>query len=150
MGMRMGLDGERLESGGIMELFIVETFGNVHHGRQIGTEVGVSGKMFAKLGLESHEVAVHGLSFTEVVEDGANSLELEVVLGDRTVLLEAVQLLTGKELGVTALETLAQEGSEVLPWILAFGRGRNMDGPFSRKAIKQHGCCKNAIGGGEL
>jgi len=32
LGMGMGLDGGRLELGGVMELFIVETFGNVHHG----------------------------------------------------------------------------------------------------------------------
>lgn len=42
MGVRFG--GGRLELGSIMKLLIVETFGNVHHGRQISTEIEVSSK----------------------------------------------------------------------------------------------------------
>lgn len=78
------------------------------------------------------------LGFTEIVEDGASGLVLGSILGDRTALLEAVQSLAGKELGVAALETLTPEVSEVLPWILAFGSSGNMDGPLGRKAFKQH------------
>lgn len=85
--MGMGLHIGRLGMGSVMELFIVEALSDVHHGGQVGAEIGIAGEMFADLWLETHEITVDSFSFSEVIEDGAVGLELDVILGDRTALL---------------------------------------------------------------
>lgn len=134
----------------VMKLFVVEALSDVHHSGEVGAETGIAGEMLADLWLEAHEVTVDGFSFTEIVEDGTVGLELDVILGDRTALLELVQFLAGEELGITVLETLAQERAEMLPWILTMGCSRDMNGPFGRETVKQHDSCNNTVRGREF
>ena len=88
----LGCEGNR----SVSVLDIVQTFSNLHDFGQLVSEAWVASKVFLESGFETLDEDLHGFSFTKVINLGLEVLKCLDVTGDRTSLLELIDLASGK------------------------------------------------------